>query len=141
MSNFERYEDKVWDTFFDDIQSDVGAMSRAEVQSQLKERRIDISRAVARVHRAIASAKAKAELAVARSKRQSVLEKLTGVIVPEIENLQQTIGNMIAHKLQGSSQAAYFRKLQEAAGDDDLRALLNDIERLDALSQDENESP
>jgi hypothetical protein len=43
-----------------------------------------------------------------------------------LEHLQMHIGE----KLQGSVQAAYFRKLEHAATDDDLQSLLEDRYRL-----------
>jgi hypothetical protein len=139
MNNLERYEDRVWDFFFDDLSADVLTMSREEVQTELKRRRIDVSRAVSRVQLAVAARTARAELAAARLKRASVVEQIAKVVAPEIKQLRQTIGDMIANRLHRSAQAAYFRKLQQAAGDDDLRALMDDIERLDALSREDNE--
>ncbi len=138
MSKLDRYEERVWDRFFDDMALAVQTMTREEVQAELKRRKIDVTSAISRVHRAVATARAKAHLAAAREKRPGIVEQLTNVVAPQVEGWRQRIGELISGRLQGSEQAAYFRKLNEAAGDDDLRALMDDIERLDALGGDDD---
>ena len=137
MSKLDRYEDKVWDRFFDEVAEPVKTLTRKEVQEELKQRRVDVTNAVARVHQAVASARARAELDAARAMRLDIVERLTSVVAPEIDGLRERLGAIISGRLQGSAQAAYFRKLEEAADDDDLRGLMDDIERLDALAADD----
>ena len=136
MSDLNRFGDEVWDRFFDEVTPAVETMTPEEVDSELKRRGIDVTKAVARVHRAVASAKARAELERARAARPGMVEKLSRLVAPTVENLRQTVNELIAGKLHGSLQGAYFRKLEQAADEDDLRALMEDIERLDALAED-----
>ena len=141
MSEIDRYSDEVWDRFFDFLSEPVSALSQEEVREELTHYGLDITKAVSRVQRALATAKAKNQLAVAREKRASIVEKLTSVVAPKIEGLRERLDEMIAGKLKGSVQAAYFRKLEKAADEDDLRRLMDDIERLDALANiDETET-
>ncbi|WP_168566632.1 hypothetical protein [Crateriforma spongiae] len=141
MNDLDRYADEVWDRFFDFVSEPVSALSQEEVRDELARCGLDITNAVSRVQRALATAKAKNELAAAREKRASIVEKLSSVVAPKIEGLRERLDEMIAGKLKGSVQAAYFRKLEEAADEDDLRRLMDDIERLDALADiDETET-
>ncbi len=141
MNKLDRYADEVWDRFFDFVSEPVSALSQEEVRDELTRYGLDITNAVSRVQRALATAKAKNELAAAREKRISIVEKLTSVVAPKIEGLRERLDEMIAGKLKGSVQAAYFRKLEGAADEDDLRRLMDDIERLDALADiDEKET-
>ena len=141
MNELDRYADEVWDRFFDFVSEPVSALSQEEVRDELTRYGLDITNAVSRVQRALATAKAKNELAAAREKRRRIVERLTSVVAPKIEGLRERLDEMIAGKLKGSVQAAYFRKLEEAADEDDLRRLMDDIERLDALADiDETET-
>ena len=96
-----------------------------------------MTRAVSKVQQAVVSAKARAELRAAKEKRPGIVEALTSVFAPSTDELRQRIIKTIAGNLQGTAQAAYFRKLEEAASEDDLRGLLDDIERLEALTDDD----
>jgi len=136
MSKLDRFGDEVWDRFFDEVTPAVETMTPEEVDSELKKRGIAVTKAVARVHRAVASAKARAELERAKAARPGIVKKLSGLVTPALGNLRQTVNDLIAGKLDGSLQGAYFRKLEQAADEDDLHALMEDIERLDALAED-----
>ena len=141
MNELDRYADEVWDRFFDFVSEPVSDLSQQEVSEDLMRCGLDITKAVSRVQRALATAKAKNELAIARKKRTSIVDKLTSVVAPKVDGLRERLDEMIAGKLKGSVQAAYFRKLEEAADEDDLRRLMDDIERLDALADiDETEN-
>ncbi|MCO6042703.1 hypothetical protein NG895_02175 [Aeoliella sp. ICT_H6.2] len=136
MSNLGRFGDDVWDRFFDEVTPSVEIMTPTEVDSELKKRGIDVTNAVARVHRAVASAKARAQLEQARNARPGIVKKLSGLVAPPVGSLRQTVNDLIAGRLHGSLQGAYFRKLEQAADENDLRALMEDIERLEALTED-----
>lgn len=138
-SKLDRFDDSVWDRFLDANFEPVETMSREEVQAELKKRGLDVSAAISRVKAAVSRARAKAELADARERRQSVVEGLTNMVTNTTANLRNQIQNMIDGRLQGSFQAAYFRKLEKAAGEDDLQGLLDDIKRLESLAGDDEE--
>lgn len=141
MSDLDRYADEVWDRFFEFVSEPVSKLSLEEVHSELTRHGVDITQAMSRVQRALATARAKNELELARKKRAGIVEKLSNVAAPKIEGLRERVNDIIAGSLQGSVQAAYFRKLEEAADEEDLRRLMDDIERLDALAEiDETET-
>jgi hypothetical protein len=126
-----------WDHFFDDCAAHVKDMTCEEVEGELKRRGLDVSSAISRVNRALASAVAKEELKTARLRRPCIVEKLSGIVAPRIECLRERVEEMISGRLKGTLQAAYFRKLEHTAGDDDMQSLMDDIERLDALMNDD----
>jgi len=133
MSNSNQHTDAVWDRFFDFVAEPVATLSRQEVQAQLSEHKIDVAPAVSRVQRAVATARASESLQAAAATRAGLVEKLASVVSPKIEGLKEELNEIINGRLSGSLQAAYFRKLNEAADEEDLQRLLEDIERLDLL--------
>jgi hypothetical protein len=135
MSELDRYDNGVWDRFFDFVSQPVEEMSRDEVQDELKKRSIDVTRAVAKVQRAVAASRARASLERARSERVGIVQQLKSVIAPAATEMRERLRAIIGSNLHGSTQAAYFRKLESAASESDLRALLDDIERLNTLSE------
>lgn len=137
MTKINEFTNDVWDRFFDFVEPPLEEMSLAEVQSELKARKIDPTKAMARVREAVASAKAKAELESARIRRPRMVERLNTVVAPKAEDLRGQINQMIAKSLQGKTQMAYFRKLEEAADEQDLNRLMDDIARLEVLADDD----
>lgn len=139
MADLKRHPDAAWERFFEFLfpceQECETKLSREEVRTDLRRLGIDVTKAVGRVQQAAAAARGKAELANARAKRLSVVGKLNQVIVPSEMNLRTRLNDIIAEKFQGTVQAAYFRKLETAATEEDLQSLLEDIHRLDALSE------
>ena len=133
----DEYSNDVWDRFFDFVAPPLEEMTLAEVQSELKARRIDPTKAMARVREAIASAKAQAELEAARIRGPGIVERLNAVMAPKVKGLREQINQMIAKSLQGEIQLAYFRKLEEAADEQDLGRLMDDLARLDVLADDD----
>lgn len=136
----DEYSNEVWDHFFDFVAPPLEEMTIAEVRSELKARKIDTTKAMARVREAVATAKARAELEAARIKRPGIVERLSAVVAPKLEGLREQLDQVIAKSLQGEVQLAYFRKLQEAADEQDLSRLMDDIARLDALADDDDKS-
>jgi hypothetical protein len=134
MTDFTRYKIDVWDRFFEFVSAPVESLSREEVQQELRERRIDVSNAVKRVLQAVATHKARAALEAAKCQRLSTLSQLSAVVAPSVGNLRNRVQELIG-SLQGEAQAAYFRKLESAATEEDLKALVDDVERLKLLSK------
>jgi hypothetical protein len=134
MTDYTRYKNDVWDRFFEFVRVPVESLSREEVQQELRERRLDVSNAVKRVLQAVATHQARTELEMAKSQRLSTLSRLSAVVAPSIGNLRDRVQELIG-SLQGEAQAAYFRKLESAATEEDLKALVDDVERLALLSK------
>lgn len=136
MSDLKRFSDPVWDRFFDFVFPCDESMTRAEVQEELRRLGIDVKGAVRKVQFALQSAQAKAELQAAKAHRSLLSEKLEHVVIPAVKGLRDNLREMINRRFRGTVQAAYFRKLETAASDADLQSLLEDIHKLDALSED-----
>jgi hypothetical protein len=135
MADLSKHTEPTWERFFEFIYPCEESLTREEVQEDLRRLGIDVRNVVNRVQRALAASKGKAELAAARSRRASVLARLQQVAGPAGECLRDRLRGIIAGKTQGSLQAAYFRKLEAAATDEDLQSLLDDIHRLEAMSE------
>lgn len=140
MNGVDRYDDAVWDRFFDFVSQPVETMTREEVQSELSRRGIDVTKATSRVHRAVEAARARSRLQIAKAERPAAIKRVLRVVAPDVSGLRIHLRRLIESRLQGTAQAAYFRKLEAAANDEDLRALLDDIERLNALSEENHAS-
>jgi hypothetical protein len=135
MSSINQYDDKVWDRFFDSLYCD--EPSREEVRERLRAAGIDVAPAVQRVQQALKTARARAELEAARVARRPLLERMQGIVSPVTEQLREGLRALINERFSGSGQLAYFRKLEEAASEEDLQSLLEDLRRLEKLSEDE----
>lgn len=142
MADPKRHSDLTWERFFEFLfrceRDCEEKLSREEVQADLRQLGIDVGKAVRRVQQAVAAAKGRAELANARAKRLGVVSQLNQVVVPSETNLRTRLKDIIAGKFEGTVQAAYFRKLESAATEEDLQSLFEDIHRLETLSEGED---
>jgi hypothetical protein len=135
MSGIEQFDDKVWDRFFDYLYCE--DPKPEEVRERLTAAGIDIAPALRRVQQAIVTSQARTKLESARASRAALLEKFQGIMSPVGEQLREGLKDLIARKFAGTAQAAYFRKLEEAASEEDLQSLLDDLHRLEMLSEDD----
>ena len=136
MADLKRHSDPVWERFFEFVFPCDEEMTRAEVQDDLKRLGISVNKAVSRLQQALEASKGRAELATARAKRLGIVARLGKVVAPAVQGLRERLKELIAGKMQGELQAAYFRKLETAATDEDLQSLFEDIHRLEALSEE-----
>ena len=143
-NNLEHFDTDLCEKLFNFIYPDQEDMDRKEVQRELQRLNIDMRPAKAKLEMALnaysQSRKARAELETAREKRLSLLDKFKQVKLPSLPTLRNELQEIIAQRLSTPLQAAYFRKLEEAATEQDLKSLLEDILLLESLDQDiENE--
>jgi hypothetical protein len=136
MADLKRHPDPVWERFFEFVFPCEEQLAREEVQQDLRRLGIDVGKAFSRVQQAVASARGKAELADARSRRLGVLTRIKEAVMPAVGELREHLKGLIAGKFSGTVQAAYYRKLETAATDEDLQSLLEDIHHLEALSEE-----
>jgi hypothetical protein len=130
------YSNEAWDHLFQFLADDHEAVSRAEVQSDLQRLGVSAQGAIKRVFAALDAVKAREELRDVGSQRRAVVDRLTKITATGVKNIREKLQQLIQEKLSGSTQAAYFHKLEGAATDADLGSLLEDIERLNALGND-----
>lgn len=140
MSDLKRFGNDVWDRLFDLLYDCDEQGTNAEVKSRLQAAGIDMRPAYRRMHQMIAERKARAQLAGAAAVRQSMMQKLAGVIAPPVEDLRTGIRNLIDQAFTGTAQVAHYQKLENAASEEDLRSLLEDLTKLATLRQEQDES-
>jgi len=129
----------VWDKFFDFVFAGDEALTRNQVQEELRHQGIDTARALSRVQQALSAAEARTSLDLAKSKRPGIVAKLSQIVAPVADGIRNSLRQVIAARLEGTAQAAYFRKL-EAATEDDLQSLLDDLYRLEAMSEESDDA-
>ena len=121
------------------IYPDESNMTDEEVQAEILRLKIDMKPAIDKINMALnfynQSQKAKEELRIAREKRPSLIDKIKKIKLPSFQCLREEIQNRTQH-LNYSLQSTYFRKLEEAASEQDLKTLLEDILLLESLNKD-----
>jgi hypothetical protein len=137
VSSLRRFDDKVWDEFFDFVMPCDELTSDAELDVELRRIKVDVTPAVNRVLDAARAARARERLRAAQKARAGVLAKLGDLIPTTVENVRQNIEELIA-RLSTPQQAVHFRKLRNASSEQDLLSLYEDMQRLNGLSKDAN---
>jgi hypothetical protein len=140
MSEKNKPEDSAWERFFQFLAEDDEPVSRAEVRNDLQRLGVSPDSAIKRVFAALDAAAAQDQLRAASAQREGMVEKLRRITSESVSNPRDVIQRLIHEKLTGEVQAAYFHKLEGAASDADLASLLQDIERLEALESDADET-
>lgn len=130
-----RFREPVWDQFFDFVFDCDEGLTRAQVQGELSRLGIDLTRARKRVHKALETARARAKLEAAGQSRPGILAKLGRIVPPDLGSTLDDMKRAIARRFQGQAQLAFFRKLEAAESEEDLRSLLEDSHLLDVLSE------
>lgn len=140
MSDLRKYGDKVWEKIFDLVLPPVTSTTPIEeVDAELALMDIDLKPGLARVRKAVEAARARARLEAARAERPAAIEKIKYFETAMPEDLRGSLRAMIEQQLAGTLQGTYFRKLEGAASEEDLRSLLEDLDRLRALSEEEGD--
>ena len=140
MKTISEYDDRVWSRFFDFVFPDEQELTREQVQAELRDSGVDMRPTLAKLQGMLRNIResedARAALESARKSRPSVVARLMGFEVPSGPVIREKLKDMIRNRLTGHQQAVYARKLEDAASDEDLRSLLEDLSRLEALSED-----
>lgn len=141
MGDFKRFQAPVWDRFFDFVSECHEDLTDREVRDELKRRGIDVTKAFGKVQQALRTAKARADLESARASRPDILKRIQSRAITGISGSLEDVKRAISRQFQGSGQvqAAFFRKLENAESEEDLRSLLEDAQLLDALSSESND--
>ena len=139
-NNLEHFDANLCEKLFDFIYPDEKNMTRKEVQAELQRFNIDMRPAMAKLDMALNACyerqKAQAKLKTAREKRLTLLEKFKQFKMPSLPEMRNGLQQIITQHLNPSQQPVYFRKLEEAASEQDLKTLLEDILLLKSLEQD-----
>jgi hypothetical protein len=139
-NNLEHFDANLCEKLFDFIYQDEKNMTRKEVQAELQHFNIDMRPAIAKLDMALNAfnerQKAQAKLKTARETRLTLLEKLKHFKMPNLPDMRDELQQIITQNLNLSQQPVYFRKLEKAASEQDLKTLLEDILLLKSLEQD-----
>ena len=143
--NIENFDYKLCDKLFNFVYSDEENMSQEEVRAELQRLNIDTRSTFSKLQMALADfcekQKAQELLKSASEKRVHFLKRFEQIKISNLPNFRSELQTLITKWFSGSQQAAYYRKLESAASDKDLKSLFEDIMRLDELSKEENNGP
>lgn len=135
MTEKFRPESDVWDRFLSLLYPCDDSMTIEEIDADLERAGIDFDSAYQRVQKMIATQRARARMISAKKTRQSLGDRVRDVAAPKMENLRDSVRRLIGTSSTGQQQMAYFHKLQDAASEDDLQSLLDDLEKLATLRE------
>lgn len=144
MKNLDRFDDRTWNKFFTFLFPNEESMTLHEVEAELQHLGIDNRPGLAKVQRGLkkmaAAREARAALETAKKRRPSLLTKLRNM-TSEVGSLtKEELRRIIKERFSGTAQAAFFRKLDSAASEEDLRSLLDDMSKLDALTEESDDA-
>lgn len=135
MSELQAHNEKVWDRLFELLYARDESVSDAEVDADLQQAGIDMRPAFHRLSEMIEQRKARLQFAQARETRQSMMDKLRGVVGPKVTDLRNGVHEFIDRVFSGPEQVAHYHKLEKAATEEDLQSLMDDLTRLAELRQ------
>jgi len=139
MKNPERFDEKTWRKVFAFLRPDESSMTNQDVEEELRNLGMDTSAGLAKLERGmklLAETRAAREaLEAARKQRPSLLAVLESVRASLGTLTKDRLHQIIAEQFSGTTQAAFFRKLESAASEDDLVSLLDDMSKLDAMTE------
>lgn len=127
------HSDQVWDRFFTLLYPCDETVTDEEVDADLNRLRIDMVPAFSRLRNMVLAHRAKEKLSTAKETRQALAGKIQDIFAPKLNDIREGIKKLIDRAFAGQEQLAYFHKLESAASEDDLRSLLDDLERLTTL--------
>lgn len=138
MNSADNRDDRVWLKLLNFIFPDERTLTQKEVRAELRNAGIDMRPVKARLRLALRS------YAVTGKARQ-VLEAVPGIpadAMAKMREVQAFFGKLvyarlrefITARLSGRQRAAYLRRLQTVASEEDLRSLLEDLSRLEPFS-------
>lgn len=128
--------DPLWDEFFSFLERGDTPATGAEADAELRRLGVDLGAAQKRVLNAAKRARAKAELAAAKARAEGVQSRMNTIPASPVTMSRDRIKLLIAARCDEPAQRAYFRKLDESSSDDDLRAILADLDCLKLIAED-----
>ena len=148
MNEPRAFNDETWDRFFNFLYTPEKPLTPAEIKAELKRLGIDAKPAQLKVQQALRTAQAREQLEAARRERPDAVAAIRQMAMSGVASAQESIDS-IKEKIRqlldapGSEQMrpVYMRKLEGAASDDDLRSMLEDLERLKHLPKGPSDGP
>ena len=125
----------VWDRLLLFLYPCDESVTNEEVDKDLKRLSINMKPAFQRLHKMVETQRARSELAAAKERRASISDRVRDVVAPKFEDLRDGIRSMIGRLKGDQTQLAYFHKLEDAATEEDLQSLLDDLEKLEVMKE------
>jgi len=144
MKDLNRFDERTWKKFLTFLLPNEESMTLHEVEAELQHLGMDTRAGFAKVQQGLkkmaATREARAALDAAREQRPSMLARLRDKASQVGSLTREELRRIIADRFSGTAQAAFFRKLDSAASEEDLRSLLDDMSKLDALTEESDDA-
>lgn len=140
MADLSKYDDTVWDRYFSFVSSDEDAMAPSDVKAILQSLGIDVRPSISQITQAIQAQIQRTQLERAKRIRPSLTRDILSISASLRDTAMKDLKELISSIASVSQQAILFRSLEDAHNEEDIRSLLDDIERLNSLP-DRMENP
>jgi hypothetical protein len=130
MPSIPEPTDPLWEEFLKFLEPSELPKTGDDATAELRKLGIDPAPGQVRVVAAARRARARAELAAAKQKAAVVQTQLAAVPSTLEQLSRDRIKQLILDRCDKEAQHAYFRKLDASSTDDDLRAILVDLDCL-----------
>jgi ACT domain-containing protein len=138
MSSSLPYSDSTWMQFLDFVFPCDEKLTHAEVQKALRNQGIDMTAAQQKLKSMLESARAQERLKNAPAMHEEalgLLARMSSKISSDLNTVRERVKSLLTTSPNQSMQTVYLRRLETASTDEDLRSLLEDLEKLQELDK------
>lgn len=135
MKDKNPYSPETWAEFLDLIGPDADGLTRDEVQQELRASGIDAAAVLGRVRNTIQRHTDRETLGQAGQKREKLLRSKPSVFDP-VKKTRDALLDAIRGLGNPGLAQVYMNRMEQAATDEDLQSLLEDLEQAKALGND-----
>lgn len=140
MSDQKQLQRETWERFVDFLYPCGEMMVTAEIDECINEFGLEIESGFVQFHELIERRRRQVLLERAGQQRESLQQRLKGVVAPKVDDLKLRVRGLVQSSGDEKQRLAYFHKLENAESESDLQSLLDDIERLDAIGEFDDEA-
>ena len=135
MNDKPPYSPETWNKFLDLIGPDTDELTREEVQKQLRASGVDTAAILSRVRNTIQRHADRESLAQAAQKRDQLLRSQPSVL-DSVKKTRDALLDAIRSLGNPGLAQVYMNRMEQAATDEDLQSLLEDLEQAKAVGND-----
>lgn len=140
MSDQQQLQRETWERFVDFLYPCGETMTSLEIDDCIGEFGIDIEPGFAHFQELIERRRRQVRLECAGQQRESLRERVSSVVAPKFDDLKERVRGLVESSDDKNQRLAYFHKLEKAESETDLQSLLDDLEKLDAISEFDDEA-
>jgi len=111
-----------------------------EIDECINEFGSEIEMGVAQFQQLIERRRRQLRLENAGQQRQALQQRLASVVAPKVDDLEARVRGLVQSSGDEKQRLAYFHKLENSESESDLQSLLDDLEKLDAISEFDDEA-